>query len=79
MAFRHTSYTLAPLPAVPGISSVANEVEVAAISALAERFRAFEIRIGQIAKVDDVRVAEHRAEFHTRAIPGGVLIGFLLV
>jgi len=57
---------------------MANEIEVATISALAERLRAFETRIGQIAKVDDVRVAEHRAGFHQSPITEDVMIEALV-
>jgi len=44
------------------VSRVAHETEVAEVATLAEGLRADEVGVGQVAVVDDVAVAEHRAE-----------------
>jgi hypothetical protein len=47
------SNTLAALPAVPGIGLMTGKVEVAELSALAQRFGADKICIGQIPVVNE--------------------------
>ena len=47
---------------------MANEIEVAEISALAEGLGTDEVGVGQVAVIDDVAVAEHGTESVNHAI-----------
>ncbi len=58
--FIHTLYAFGSLPDLT--FTVTDKAEVAEVAALAESFGADEIDVMKVAVIDDVAVAEHRAE-----------------
>lgn len=57
-------YAFGSFPAITGIGLMTDEIKITAVSALAERLCPLKIRIRQVAKIDDVGMAEHGSQLH---------------